>query len=78
MNDIKTAFNKGITFHAKKLKNSIDKMNKKKAYINIKYEVAIHGKVTKQAMRSYCESRMSRKEFDKAVSVGMNLNKWVK
>lgn len=52
-------------------------MTKDQAYINIKFEVAKHGKVTKQAMRFYCESRMSRKAFDKAVSVGMNLNKWV-
>ena len=46
-----------------------------RAFINIKCEVAKYGKVTKEAMRFYCESRLSRKKFNQAVSIGMNLNK---
>ena len=42
-----------------------------RAFINIKCEVAKYGKVTKEAMRFYCESRLSRKDFDTAVEVGI-------
>lgn len=49
-------------------------MSKKQAFINIKCEVAKHGRVTKQAMRFYCETKMSREKFNQAVSIGMNLN----
>ena len=45
-----------------------------RAFINIKCEVAKYGKVTKEAMRFYCESKMSKDKFNQAVSIGMNLN----
>ena len=45
-------------------------MTKKQAYINIKSDVAKHGRVTKQSMGFYCESRLSKKDFEKAVSIG--------
>lgn len=48
-------------------------MTKNQAYINIKCEVAEHGIVTKQAMRFYCESKISRKGFNEAVDIGKNL-----
>jgi len=43
-----------------------------RAFINIKCEVAKFGKVTKEAMRFYCESRLSKKDFNKAIEVGMH------
>jgi len=42
-----------------------------RAFINIKCEVAKFGKVTKEAMRFYCESRLSKKDFNIAIEVGM-------
>lgn len=39
---------------------------------------AENGKITEEAMRFYNESGMSKDEFNKAVKVGMNLNKWIK
>ncbi len=46
-------------------------MTRKQAIEHIKVSVAEKGRVTHEAMRIYCENRISKSTFDKAVAKGL-------
>ena len=48
-------------------------MTRKQALAVIVADVAQHGEATKTAIRVYVENRLSRKAFNEAIKIGLNI-----